>query len=85
MWRCRDWYTNRCLDANAQRQVYTGACGSSYQVWWIQYVGSYIQLHHRATGFCLDSNANGIVYTNPCDANNGYQLWRRIAPRAAPA
>jgi len=85
----RDRQTGRCLDSNANGNVYTTwpcqAPGNHYQDWIPTIypvntgVGNLFTVSYRdyATGRCLDSNYAGNVYTTwPCQApGNTYQLW----------
>jgi hypothetical protein len=71
--------TGRCLDSNANGNLYTSPCqapGNPYQDWVLN--GALIpgsrSLLDGVTGLCLDSNANGNAYTLPCNGGN-FQNW----------
>lgn len=74
-----DAATGRCLDSNANGNLYTSPCqapGNTYQDWVPndEIIPGSRSLRDGATGRCLDSNANGNAYTLPCNGGN-FQNW----------
>jgi transposase len=71
VWNIVNDQTHRCLDSNAQTEVYTLGCNNGdFQDWY----WSGISLVDYATGKCLDSNAQHRVYAITC--NGGlFQKW----------
>jgi hypothetical protein len=74
-----DAATGRCLDSNANGNLYTSPCqapGNTYQDWVsaANVNSSPSGLADAATQRCLDSNANGNAYTLPCNGGN-FQNW----------
>jgi hypothetical protein len=82
-----DAATHRCLDSNAQGQVYTLPCnGGNYQIWDERQdpagQGLY-QLKDRATGMCLYVRATKSMYayTKACDnSTQESYMWYESQP-----
>lgn len=78
VWNLANVAVGRCLDSNAQGQLYSNPCASlsnGSQRWQItaNSNGS-LTFHNVATGLCLDGDGTS-VYTHSCSAGNGYQQW----------
>jgi hypothetical protein len=76
VWSLDNVAVNRCLDSNAQGQLYTNACsaGTGSQQWVISDNGDgTYSFKDSATTLCLDGNG-ASTYTMSCNGG-GYQRW----------
>jgi hypothetical protein len=79
VWNIADAAVGRCLDSNAQGQLYSNPCSTSnsYQSWVITDNGNgTLTFKDSATGLCLNGNGTGTsVDTSSCVTGDPYEQW----------
>ncbi|MBS2546424.1 ricin-type beta-trefoil lectin domain protein [Catenulispora sp. NL8] len=77
VWNVANIAVGRCLDSNAQAQLYSNPCSTTngFQLWNVTNNGNgSLSFKDIATGLCLDGNGTSL-YTGACGSGNQYQQW----------